>query len=117
MAVEAGRDRALGALLGAAVGDAGAQRHLRRHGSALREALAISTACSHATRRWHHGCAVGAFLEFRSQISREDVEAALALPGGGCFDVGPGQVGRPPAAWPACGSGPACYGTRRMRRI
>ena len=38
-----------------------------------------------------HHIAVGAFLEF-SHVTPEGVEQALTLPGGGCWDVGPGQV-------------------------
>lgn len=38
------------------------------------------------------GDAAGAVLEFKDEISTEDVEAALHMPGGGTWRVGPGQI-------------------------
>ena len=39
------------------------------------------------------GDAAGAFLEFsRHTITQKDVEKALTFPGGGCFNVRPGQI-------------------------
>ncbi|KAL4422714.1 hypothetical protein ABPG75_008911 [Micractinium tetrahymenae] len=37
------------------------------------------------------GDAVGAYLEFQDSIKTSDVDKALTLPGGGCWNVGPGQ--------------------------
>ena len=38
------------------------------------------------------GDAAGATLEFKRNISRQDVEVAMRMPGGGELDVGPGQI-------------------------
>lgn len=38
------------------------------------------------------GDALGAVLEFDRAITKEKVENALTLPGGGCWDVGPAQI-------------------------
>lgn len=37
------------------------------------------------------GDAAGAVLEFQDAVSAEDVAVAMAMPGGGCWSVGPGQ--------------------------
>lgn len=38
------------------------------------------------------GDAAGGVLEFMSSVTAEEVEAALEMPGGGCWQLGPGQV-------------------------
>src|SRR5262245_31412181 len=38
------------------------------------------------------GDALGSYLEFRKEVTEEDVQIALALPGGGPFKLGRGQI-------------------------
>ena len=38
------------------------------------------------------GDALGAFLEFQSEVSQEEVDTGMKMPGGGPFKIGPGQV-------------------------
>ena len=92
-------DNALGALLGAAVGDAGGSegRELRAGGAAFslkagrRPAPLPPARPRHGSQAPHAPPAVGAFLEFSGPVRPSDAALALTLPGGGCWDVGPGQ--------------------------
>lgn len=90
-------EHALGALLGAAVGDAGKMEGTRAStrtrapaGGPQRQGVVPAAACfcvnpSHPLPR-----AVGAFLEFTSPKPAQ-VDRSMTLPGGGCWDIGPGQ--------------------------
>jgi hypothetical protein len=63
------------------------------------------------------GDAAGGVLEFMSGVTAADVDAALKMPGGGCWELGPGQVRvYCPAAAPTSALSTAVVHTRHQRQ-